>query len=645
MGRYITRILTIAVAACAVLSVEADARRTWVYWGPLNWEIELEYEGRNEKRDVGKESRSVRYSERLELKQSGYFISPRLFDYSLILQPTFKQRQKNYLRQEEQIQEVNFDYDVNLEVLRDIKFPISFGAGASRGTGTVSSNLDYHADFTNESRFARMQLTSRAFPMVLSYREKLHKQSSGYGSLAIPRFRDEFQKSVRWTGQSSKLQVLVEKVWFDDQIGDNDYEMLQQTLSHTFRWGKNSSLATNHSFRSRDGKYSVEQRRSSERLHIQHLDNLGSSLVYRYSKITHEDDTEIQHGNYTLKYTPSENLDVSLIAEGQNSQFQLGSELSYFGKVDLKYTRDISRTKKLNIGLGGFSKVTERRSGGATFETLDSSHTIPITLLVLLGTRAIDTGSILVTDSTSSQVFLDGVDYIVETLTGGRTELQILTSGLIGVGDTILVSYRAAVEPSAEYKTEAVNADVSLDFDWGRFYHRTSITNLTLQSGLFGEGQHDRRDQTTGVEFVWSRAWLMATIGAERNSHESGDFSTKTRALMETFRIDISASTNLVLTANQLSYSSDGIQTDVSQWNANLGWKHRSGIVINSYVSELNRVHDEGRFEDRLTAGAKLTWRLRKFKLTLDLSHREVVSQDRDWSDQRAFMRVVRRSR
>lgn len=297
------------------------------------------------------------------------------------------------------------------------------------------------------------------------------------------------------------------------------------------------------------------------------------------------------------------------------------------------------------MGVDGSSLQTDRRSNGTTFESLDVSFTVPATLLVLLDTRAIETNSILVTDVGASQVLIEGVDYVVRSLSGDRTELQILTLGLIAAGDTILVSYSAAAQPSAEFNTGTVQADISLDFEWLRLYHSSRFTEETLQSGSFGEGQNDQQDQTTGVELKWTTTRFEASARAETHYYESGDFLTESVSFTETARIDLPARVHLLLSANQISSENDGRETDLSQWDVKMDWEPVRGMSVGPYLSGWDREEVLGQNESRLTAGVNFSWKLRKISLDLDFSHLEHVIDETDRTEQRLFVRIVRRSR
>lgn len=642
---HTVKALTCIVAACVLLPAEATGRNIGVHFDPLSWEVVLEYEGVSERREGFPDSGSNQFTEKLEIEQSGFVLSPSIFDFSITLTPTILQEQFDKPVQDERIEGTYLDYDINLGALRGAKAPVDLAAGASRNTRTLSSNLGNRTDFTLENRSLELGVKLPAFPWRLSYGERLLEQTFQSGHTAALRHRDEFERSVRLQGRSSKLQIEVERRWFDDRISDNDYNMLQQTAHHKLLWGKNSRLITQQSYYNRVGAHSFKRFSIFERLRLQHLDNLSSNFDYDYSSITQNDVTKVYSGMYTANYQPTEKLNLGLSVQGRNSDMGVGTEKEYGGALNLSYARDIFDKGTLNFGLSGSSLQTDRQSSGSTFESLDVSYSVPATLIVLLDTRAIETGSIVVTDAVASQVFLEGVDYIVRALSGDRTELQILTSGLIAAGDVILISYSAAAQPPAEFNTGTVSANISLGFEWVRLYHSSRISEQTLQSGSFSEGQNDLRDHTTGLELTWSRGWFEATARAETHSFDSGDYSTESDTLAETAQIHISPLANIFLSASQISFVSDGRETELSQWDVNLEWAAMRGLVVKPFVSGWDRREGAGQFEERLTAGVKVTWQLRQIDVNLDMSHIEHVAQNIDRTEQRIGVRVVRRSR
>lgn len=631
------------VAACVFASAEASGKGSTVHLDPLDWEIELEFDGWSQQTKGGGETQIKRYTEKIEVSQTGYVISPRFLDFSVELTPTFLQERREGLTAVPTNGTI-FDYNVELGVLRGARAPVSGSVGASSSTSNFSNGRSGHTQQTSDSRFAVLDIKFRPFPMKLSYGDQTLDQIVTSADAATQRPRNEFQRSVRWVGKSSKMLAQVERRWFDDRVGENDYDSLEQSITHDFSWGKNSHLATRQRYLSREGTNPYELRTFSEGVRLQHLRNLYSALDYDYTLITRTVDTQSHAGRYALAYRPTEKLGLDFSARGKTQESPGGSQDDYGGRLGLAYNRPVFWDGALGLQVSGSSIRTDRQSNGTTIEAVDTSYTVPATLLVLLSERAIDPVSILVTDSANSQVFLEGVDYIVRALSGDRTELQILNSGLIAAGDTILVSYTATAQPSAQFETGTVDVNISINYNWARFYHSSRISNVTLKAGSLGEGQDDVRDQRTGVEFRLDRDWFEATATVESLSNKSGKFSRESLSFTETAHVEVSADTSLDFSASQISYETDGREIEVRQWNAHLAWAPLRGMTVKPHVNGWNHREDLGQFEKRLTAGVDLTWKFRKFGLSLDVSHEKLETETLDRSEQRVNIRIVRRS-
>lgn len=642
---HIARAYIIAATTFVLTSAEAAAEGEWLHLQKLSWELELEYEGLREQRAGIDDTTHSRYTGKLLLHQAGYVGKPELFDFSVTLTPTLMQGRLDDAVRDEELEGSYLDYDINLGFLRGAEAPVDFSAAASRNTGSLSSNLGNRTDYTLENKSIGMGWQFAPFPMNVAYTERLLDQTfiSGQGSTVTR--RDEFQKAVRWQARSSKMHMQIEKRWFDDRIAGNDYDMLQERLFHTFRWGKNSHMITQQSYLNREGAFAYKRVTASENVRLQHWDNLFSIIDYDYSSITQNVETTTHSGKYTVFYQPTDEMEVGIGLEGRDSEFGTGAEKEYGSNALLQFDREIPFGGKISFGLNGQLLTTDRASNGTTIDLVDLSFTVPTTLIVLLETRAIDTSTITVMDVTNTVVYSEGVDYLVRALTGGRTELQILTSGQILEGDTIHVSYQAAAQPPAEFTTDALRASLLIDFDWIRFYHNHQIREENLQSGSFSEGQNDLEDRTTGVEVKWQQGKFEATARAESHAYDAGDYSTRSTTFAQTAQYRISPLTQVYANASQIAFESDGRETDLNQWNVNLKWMPLRGMSVQPFVSGWERTEDTGHFEERLTAGLKLKWELRLFDLDLDMSHLDHQTIGTDRTEQRIGLRLIRRSR
>ena len=636
--KYVARAYTIIVVACVLVSAEAEAERDWVGFEPLDWGVDLEFRGTSSDGSL----RHYSFEEQLRFDNKGYLISPRLAQFSIGLRPTFSQARSTDGSDAGRINGNFLDYNVGLTLLDGLELPYSFSANASRGRGTQSSGSGIQSDFVLASRSVLMRWELPAFPMTLSYDNQSSRRTASFGDEATFTTRDSFHRTLSWQAQSSKLRMKVKKRWYGDRVSNNDFDTLTQDLTHRLRWGKNSGLTTRQGYTLREGGYSSERFTFSEHLHIQHLENLSSGLKYDFNSTSQNQENKSYSGTYDLGYRPLRDLGLSFSVSGQKSLRGAGEQKVFGGSTGLNYSRAIFWDGRASFGLSGSLRKSDRQFDDATLKFEDVAFTVPATMLVLLNETAINSDSIFVIDVAAGQVFLEGVDYIVRTLPGDRTELQILTSGLIVAGDKILVSYDASVLPSAKFRTETVDLNMSLDFNSWHFNHSTRIKNSIVQSGSLGEGQGDLLDQNTGVEWRWSSEWVETTANASLNYHRSDDFSTKDLTFTETARITLSGRVRLGLSAGQTSYVNDGRTANSSRWGVNLDWTPMNRMQVTSYLNGSNYQDVAGRTEERLNAGINLTWQMRQIKLSSYLIHRSFGFQDN--GTQTFGVRIGRRS-
>ena len=290
--RYVARAYTIIVAACVLISAEADARRDWVDFGQFDWGVDIEFRGTSSDGSL----RHYSFEEQLRFGNTGYFISPRLAKFSIGLKPTFYQGRSADGSQAGQTDGTFLDYNIGLTLLDGLRLPYSFAASASRGRGTQSSGSGVQNDYVVANRSALMRWELRAFPMTLSYDDQSSRQTASFGDERAFTTRDSFHRTLSWRAESSKLQMKVNKRWFDDRVGNNDFDTLTQDLTHKLRWGKNSGLTTRQGYIRREGGKSSERFTFSEYLHIQHLNNLASGLRYNYQSTTQNGENKSYSG-------------------------------------------------------------------------------------------------------------------------------------------------------------------------------------------------------------------------------------------------------------------------------------------------------------------------------------------------------------
>lgn len=633
-------LLTAAAGARAQDSVLQQVR-----FDPLEWEVVLEFDGSREKVESSGTTTDLEFKEGLRLKQGGYVVDPRIANFSVEIFPTLSQERVDGPGYNQDTNGTFVDYAVSLSAFNGARTLFGFNAEASRNTGTLDGSLGSRTEFTTDNRYVGINYKNLAFPTTLSYSENVQDQSFRSGLTSASSARDDTLRTVRLHGRSSKLDAIVEQNWFDDQLLDNDYQAFRERLAHTFRWGKNSSARTDQEFYNRTGHRPYERHRFSEAVRLQHLTNLYSTIDYDFFNLQQDTDTVTHTGLYSINHQLYTNLNTTAALHYNNTDFDVGTEEEYGADLDFAYRKKIPWDGRLSLGLGGGYALTDRQATGAPRSAVDESHVVPASLVVLLNQRYIDTGTIVVTNQTSTQTYTEGSDYLVRAVSASRTELLVLGGGQIAAAQTILVSYQFNSAATAEFSTRSLRYNAGLDFGWINIYHRFDADNEVLESGADPTVLHDRRDRVTGVKLRWSGQSLRLGFGAERHEHRAGDFNTDTDTLTQTLVYGISRNALLSVTGSETYFESDGRDVELLQMDANLRWLPYRDLVVEPFIGMWRRDDEGGADEEFFTAGVELDYSLRLFDFRLKLSREDRSGNNTDRTEDRLMLKLVRRSR
>ncbi|MFI0459824.1 MAG: hypothetical protein ACH254_19740 [Candidatus Thiodiazotropha endolucinida] len=256
----------------------------------------------------------------------------------------------------------------------------------------------------------------------------------------------------------------------------------------------------------------------------------------------------------------------------------------------------------------------------------------PLTGAVILDRRFIITGSIIVTDSSGTIVYDEGMDYTVLSLSGDLTQIQVIPGVRIDTGDTILVSYNAQQLPSQEFSTTFTNYNFSIDYDWVRFSHSDSKSDDKLISGASESFLQSTRNTLTDLEFHFKLAGIDTLVGAERRFTLSGGFESTSytyRQLFSWTTFENTRSRGILwnLNATQSFTEQESLDTDLYRIDLTANWQPRPSLTIRPTISAWKR-HDEGsvitggRLDDEfISAGIRARWRYRKVDLELNNHH------------------------
>lgn len=611
----------------------------WLNFYPVTGELSVGVDGRWRHNDSGPSTREIEYEERLRLQLGGYSLDPRFFTFKVKLEPRLTQERVDSASETIRTDSTSLNYSARFSALHGLPAsPVSLSGALSAHTGETEGNLGNRADFTSENREASLHWKFRPFQSTLSYTDQSLEQTFIPGFGQPPRERDEFQRTLTYRGKSRGMELLLKDNEFDDRTPqDNDYESQQARLGNNFHWGKGSNLVSRLEYYDRQGFNAEEKVSVHESLRLQHTQNLYTNYDYGYESLNRTTDTETHRGSFQANHRLYKNLDTSLKFNGYTAQSEEFQEDTYNTSLDFNYTKQVRPGVRISANLGGGYSVTDRTGGQLDFT---ESATIPATGIVVLTQRFIIWSTIIVT-APGCAPCLDGTDYLVEDTGGDSTQLRIPAGSPINIDDTITVDY-AYQPPTVEYYGIPFRVGVRLDYGGFSFYHRTTGEDRTFISGPDPTAVTDRRTDTTGVEWKWTRGRSGVSAGAERIYTETTDWKNTEYALRQSLNYAIAPNAMLRAAFGE-TFLRNGTDADVYDGNVSVHWFPSPVLSVAPRLSAFHRSMEPDETASFVKAGVDVTWKWRRLAIDMLYDHTEHGDNGAIRIEDRVFVKLTRK--
>ncbi|MDP1860592.1 MAG: hypothetical protein Q8K82_18095, partial [Gemmatimonadaceae bacterium] len=179
------------------------------------------------------------FTEWVALRVQGTLGSPRLLAYAVNLRPTWAQQRAN---QAAAAMLNGLGASVSANILSASVLPIS--VRGERSSGSVRGEFGSETHYRLLSTGATVRLQNRVFPIFLDYstRRSLSDWESAFSAPTVR--RDENWRTLRLSGQSTKLTANLERTRLIDGVGGLGYDATNARASHVIRWGRGSTLET-----------------------------------------------------------------------------------------------------------------------------------------------------------------------------------------------------------------------------------------------------------------------------------------------------------------------------------------------------------------------------------------------------------------
>lgn len=621
----------IVVAAISILVVSETAQAWgWLTLYPTEIEAVLWFDGNYRRQKDGDGTLDNQWEGGVSIRQRGYIIDPEVTNFDLGVEPVYVWGLFDISDDPQKLTGNNLSYYLRLEMLRGTPGPFKYNISAMRVNNVNSGSLGGRYDTEVENKSAAVTWKSTAFPMSLTFDDRLYKQNFLSGKSGATSRRDEHVKSLTLQGRSSKTGLFAEHLSMDNLVpGRNlDYELDRINLGHTLPWGRNSKLNSRFGYYDRSGFNANKRINLNERATIQHTENIFSVTSYDFSSIIQTYKTILNSGGIVLTHQLYGNLVTAADIWGMSQTSDPQDVTRLRGGISSQYSK-VMFGAGVTAGLGYSYQVTDRDSRLGLVDVSDESQVVPLNGAVVLNRRFILTATIIVTNADGALVYTEGIDYTTFDLPDDLTQLQVIPGGQIETGDTILVSYQALALPSQEYSTTNTRYNLGLNLGWVSFSHSYNDLNEKLISGQGDSFLNPRLDVRTNLAFNWNISNVEFQVGGDRRYYKRKEFESTTYSFRQSVDWGAFGNTLWNLNAVQSFTETTTLKTDLYSLDLSVDWQPRSNLSIRPRVGIWKRF-DEGesigsdeRNDMFITAGFALRWWYRKVTFQMAYNHNQ----------------------
>ena len=333
-------------------------------------------------------------------------------------------------------------------------------------------------------------------------------------------------------------------------------------------------------------------------------------------------------GGFT--YLPLPDLETSLGARAEQSDADQYTSNVHALDGSLRYKRQLW-LGSLQASYAAKYEQRDQQAANPLVDVFDELHTLPGTTQVPLNNRHVVAGSVVVTNLTQTQTYVENVDYLL-VVVGEETRVQRLASGSILDGENVLVDYTYDIGGSYA----SVHLDQTFNLNWNiarnvDAYFRWFDSSSEITSGVSSFPLNQVSDVLLGM-----RAEMPLNLGVvvggsyeleDRNETISpyqrgaGDVYVQTTGPL--FGL---ANMRLTMRRNQTNYERSDNDVDLTGYEAR-AWARRFGIDL---VGVLNYEQDVGgpRPSRRRDASLNAVWRERKVTVTASFTYSQEMQGD-----------------
>lgn len=385
-------------------------------------------------------------TERVDLSSKGYLYHPALLQFRLKFSPEFLQTTQSTTETvgNRGVTGNSFspNYQVNATILG--QKPYSLTAFSQHLEAQSWATYTGVTRTVSDAYGADLSLKHRLLPTTLGFSSSRSEQSGNYASSTDWQEFHLFSNHSVTRSESSLASTYSINRQVTDTVS-TEITTFSNRLSNQYKMTEDGRirLSSNLQFMYQNANaLKTDSLFINEQLSWQHHKNLQSQYQYAFRQINSQGTQNISNAlDARLTHKLYENLTSTAGLAGNLNDTGDSSEKTATGVFSTAYQRKLGSWGKLNLAAGITPRYSTRTGSSATMQVSNEGHSLNSATETFLSQPDIDLGSIVVTNSGGTLIYVENIDYRLD-LVGRTTRISRLSMGAIGDGQLVMVSYR-----------------------------------------------------------------------------------------------------------------------------------------------------------------------------------------------------------
>ncbi len=305
-----------------------------------------------------------------------------------------------------------------------------------------------------------LSVSNKILPLRLSYRDlkwdQTETESGRYFSMGQRSIEASTDKSFYGNDNHELRYSIRDYKYRYDELRDVDNRVSHiDFISQLFidadrKYGLNSNI----SYFKQEGTYTFSRFEVNERTTLHFPYDLDLTANYRFYKMDDPNQSIlVNKARGEIKHKLYKSLVSQAYIDYTRTSHTYYNELSFISGAGINYTKK-TRFGRINLAYHIFSHKNSVEGESNNIEITREEHRLSDIDITILNKPYVDPSGIIVTDLTSTIIYQEGLDYLVNSI-NNFTEILRIPGGQIAQDQSVLVSY-SAIQPGS-YNYLAIN--------------------------------------------------------------------------------------------------------------------------------------------------------------------------------------------